>query len=184
MSEVFPAQYGLLTCGEGRDKDWVPLWLHREHPVSFIHSSHAVCALLVCLFFRNNEKMMDGQRGTLTGRTGSPHASILEALTQSILECVLILRWGCYSDKEVGVSPFRATQSQEGWMEENTGRTKARRGRWPAEEGTSAQRPDLTSDFLLPWLSVLCAVKSAHVTHGPQHILLGIPFAPSHLCAF
>lgn len=156
----------------------VPLWLHREHPVSFIHSSHAVCALLVCPFFRNNEKMMDGQCATLTGRTGSPQASILETLTQSIIECVLILRWGCYSDKDVGVSPFRATQSQEGWMEENTGRTKARRGRWPAEEGTNARRPDLRLLASLA-LSAVCSQECARHPWASAH-----PTRHNTLCSF
>lgn len=174
-----------LSVGKGG----IRIWCHFGSIVntqfhSFIHSSHAVCALLVCPFFRNNEKMMDGQRGTVTGGIGSPQASIFEALTQSIIECVLILRWGRYSGEEVGVSPLDRLQVRKAGRKRTQREKKAWHGRRPAEERTNAQRPDLTSDFLLPWLSVLCAVKSAHVTHGPQHILLCIPFAPSHLCAF
>lgn len=67
---------------------------------------HAV-SVLPTHFLGTMRKRMGGQRATVTGPIGSPQASISEVLTQSILECVLILRWGRYSGKEVRVSPFR-----------------------------------------------------------------------------
>lgn len=101
MSEAFPAQYRLLTCGGGRDTDLVPFWLHREHPGFFISCRQYPASP----FLKSNEKMHGW--ATVTGRIGSPQASISEVLTQSIIECVLILRRGRYSGEEVRVSPFR-----------------------------------------------------------------------------